>query len=303
MEFSIKQAIRFILVVIGGVLFISTGLFVTSNSKENTETNANLIWNQQDAEKSMYVFFDPGEGTTDSIMKEITFGKEYGELPTCSYDGYIFEGWYTEQEDGKQIQSTDVVSSITSQTLYAHYHIDENILKKIEALEKSKYPVGYVFQSTSNKNPASDLGGTWQMIAQDRVLVGQDTSDADFSKIGMTGGESSHVLTIDEMPSHTHSGTVSQSGTNHSHTTGFNTTRDAEGHVNMGLATSASSGGWLTGGGYMGSGLVAVSGGSNSTSSSGGHTHSLSTNRVGGGLAHNNMMPYYTVYTWEKIAE
>lgn len=303
MDFSIKQAIRFILVIIGGIFFISTGLFVTTNSRDNTETNANLIWNQQDVERSVYVFFDPGEGTTDSVMKEITFGKPYGELPTCYYDGYIFEGWFTSKEGGKQITADDAVNLINSHTLYAHYHVDEDILKRIEALEKAKYPVGYVFQSTSKENPEKQLGGKWQMIAENRILVGYDPDDADFSKVGMTGGEEEHVLTVKELPAHTHSGTVTQSETNHNHATGYNTTNNAEGHINMGLATSSTTGGWLTGGGYMGSGLVAISGGSNTTSSSGGHTHSFTTNSVGGNRAHNNMMPYYTVYTWEKISD
>lgn len=36
-----------------------------------------------------------------------------------------------------------------------------------------------------------------------RVIVGQDTSDADFG-IGLTGGEKTHTLNVSEMPSHTH---------------------------------------------------------------------------------------------------
>lgn len=38
-----------------------------------------------------------------------------------------------------------------------------------------------------------------------KVLVGQDTDQTEFNEIGKTGGEKTHTLTIDEIPSHNHS--------------------------------------------------------------------------------------------------
>lgn len=41
--------------------------------------------------------------------------------------------------------------------------------------------------------------------AKGRTLVGKDSTDTDFNKLGKTSGEKTHTLTVDEMPSHKHS--------------------------------------------------------------------------------------------------
>lgn len=41
--------------------------------------------------------------------------------------------------------------------------------------------------------------------AKGRALVGKDSTDTDFNKLGKTSGEKTHTLTVDEMPSHKHS--------------------------------------------------------------------------------------------------
>ena len=62
------------------------------------------------------------------------------------------------------------------------------------------YPVGSIYMSVNSTSPATLFGGTWERL-KDRFLLGAgDTYTA-----GTTGGEAAHVLTIPEMPSHTHS--------------------------------------------------------------------------------------------------
>ena len=61
------------------------------------------------------------------------------------------------------------------------------------------FPVGSIYISVNSTSPASFLGGTWELI-KDRFLLGA----GDTYTNGDTGGEATHTLTVDEMPSHTH---------------------------------------------------------------------------------------------------
>lgn len=62
------------------------------------------------------------------------------------------------------------------------------------------YPVGAIYMSTNSTNPKDLFGGTWEQI-KDRFLLACGSAYSN----GSTGGEETHTLTIDEMPSHTHS--------------------------------------------------------------------------------------------------
>ena len=61
------------------------------------------------------------------------------------------------------------------------------------------YPVGSIYMSVNSTSPSTLFGGTWQRI-QDRFLIAAGST----YKAGGTGGEATHRLTIEEMPSHTH---------------------------------------------------------------------------------------------------
>ena len=68
------------------------------------------------------------------------------------------------------------------------------------------YPIGAIYMSVNNHNPSEIFGGEWEQI-KDVFLLGCGT----LYDNGATGGEASHKLTINEMPSHNH-GAVSTSG-------------------------------------------------------------------------------------------
>ena len=71
--------------------------------------------------------------------------------------------------------------------------VSSNSLKKV-------YPIGSIYLTMSATNPTELFGfGEWTLISN-RFLVGA----GDLYEVGATGGEATHTLTIEEMPSHLH---------------------------------------------------------------------------------------------------
>lgn len=66
------------------------------------------------------------------------------------------------------------------------------------------YPVGSIVTFYDTADHSNFLGLTWTRFAAGRMIVGYDSSDTDFDTIGEAGGEKTHTLTVDEMPSHRH---------------------------------------------------------------------------------------------------
>lgn len=76
-------------------------------------------------------------------------------------------------------------------------------LANMSAIMNLIYPVGIVITLGVSTNPATLLGvGTWTAITG-RVIVGKAGSGT-FQTLDATGGEETHTLTTDEMPSHRH---------------------------------------------------------------------------------------------------
>lgn len=71
--------------------------------------------------------------------------------------------------------------------------------KTLAEIMLALYPVGAVYISVNSTSPASLFGGTWEQI-EDRFLL---ASGSTYSA-GSTGGEATHNLTVEEMPSHGH---------------------------------------------------------------------------------------------------
>lgn len=82
--------------------------------------------------------------------------------------------------------------------------IEEKMSKAKKDALQIAFPVGSTYITQTNINPYTILEfGTWERL-KGKICLGLDEKDKDFNTIGKTGGEKTHTLTIDEMPSHNH---------------------------------------------------------------------------------------------------
>lgn len=97
---------------------------------------------------------------------------------------------------------------------YTNFKINEEpalsptVLKAMQVgLMELVFPIGSTYITQDDTNPSTILEfGTWER-SKGKVFVGLDEEDADFNTIGKTGGEKTHTLTVEEMPTHAHGGT------------------------------------------------------------------------------------------------
>lgn len=129
--------------------------------------------------------------------------------------------------------------------------------------QKKNEPIGSIIMGTGN-NFATQAAvqaiynGTWEQIKDVFLLAAGDSYIA-----GSTGGEATHTLTVDEMPSHNHS---------------------------------------VYGWGYNSGGENAEYGNHAGGNRQEELYSWLNIGNTGGNQPHNNMPPYLTVYMWKRIA-
>lgn len=84
-----------------------------------------------------------------------------------------------------------------------------SIVHNGKLLSNILYPIGSIYLSINNTNPTNFFGGTWEQIKDRFLLSAGDTYTA-----GSIGGETTHTLTVNEMPSHSHNVYGAMSGNN-----------------------------------------------------------------------------------------
>lgn len=130
----------------------------------------------------------------------------------------------------------------------------------VSALIDKIYPVGVIIGFTQDIDPNEQIGGGWKQI-KDCFLYASGSK-----ALGTTGGEETHVLTVAEMPSHSHK-------------------------FNRWIAYQEATAGYWDN--------IKIPGTSDTTYV---HTGPVDTSPSGGSAAHNNMPPYKVVNFWERIS-
>ena len=171
------------------------------------------------------------EGTNYDAYLSPTGDMSWGlyVLKGRDYDHIALQDWYTSRTMQGRVRVT-FPGTLVDQVPTPYYKATP---AQLRSLLDYIYPVGSVYISYSHNSPATMFGGTWTRI-QNAFLWGCDAN----GDIGSTGGEKTHTLTVNELPSHTHgsvySGNVSGTKT-HSWL--------ASGGSNMAYGTVATGGG------------------------------------------------------------
>lgn len=168
----------------------------------------------------------------------------------------------------ESILDSSIVKSKLGEDVFEYLKSEINDVKN--SIFDSIYPIGSIYISTNNVNPAQLFNvGEWQQIKDRFLLAAGSTYSA-----GSTGGEAKHKLTAKELPQM--GGTISTHG------------------VYAGTPIAAVSGVFSAShkctGKYM-------------SGSASGHD-SIDTivySNGGEDVAHNNMPPYLAVYVWKRI--
>ncbi len=127
------------------------------------------------------------------------------------------------------------------------------------------FQVNSVYITFSTVSPAALLGGTWARLIDKFLVAAGEKFPA-----GTQGGSMTHTLTLDEIPSHSHTGLYYNS-------------------VSEGNNISP-----VTGGGSAYGSTIAVA--KNNTSAE------YVTGSAGGGQPHSIIPPYYVVFMWKRVA-
>ena len=186
---------------------------------------------------------------------------------------------------------------------------DENANVTIQVSILQAYPVGSIYMSVVETNPAELFGGTWEAIAPGRVLLGAGKYNSIVGyTAGTTGGRIDHVLTSSNIPKHTHTVEIEQAVQSHLHkngvfdeaaagngpiSTNYGATKlypTATQHV-MAADSSAYNTNTML---YMG----------NTSGASTTHTHDVTVGYYGTSspAAISVMQPYLVVYMWKRTA-
>ena len=227
-------------------------------------------------------------GKTVNLDKELIFTDTVNPyIKMFSDDKYLFiQAYDSKLMLGDPLKGLHIEMATGNTITKNNLKVEGSLVYKGKELVDLIYPVGSIYMSVNSTNPETLFTGTkWSKI-EGKFLLGSSSSYG----LGTSGGESTHKLTTDEMPSHTHtftgnSSTTSSDGAHtHKYQKPYMTARQVMG----------------------GSGSRFTNFESVDTTSAGAHTHTVTASgtnsSTGGGVAHNNMPPYLAVNIWKRTS-
>ena len=218
----------------------------TTTAKFKTSNGGAVIFGKEGTNSGTMIRLDQEDGTARLLFRSSKAkGAMVWEQPEPGAELYIDLG--EKGNDFRRITFPTVSGTLVTAT----------------ALLNLVYPVGSIYMSVNDTDPATFIGGTWKRIQDTFLLAAGSKYGA-----GTTGGEATHTLTVDEMPKHSHKFALADNGST--------ADTDKITFANS-AAASTSSKKWRT-------------------------TDSDMILETGGGKPYNNMPPYLAVYVWKRTA-
>lgn len=257
-----------------------------------------LIKRRALCQMTVYLRFTNNSSSTDPTLYAISYeGDNYNvfaaKIATSVWGLYVdnivstwdrpsLQSWYTRDGQRSKLDITFPDSFVegTNPSVLGDYY--RATPAAFQSIRDYVYPVGSIYLSYSHVSPATLFGGTWVRI-ENAFLWATGASGT----IGQTGGESEHVLTVGEMPSHTHAPTmVASPDANYDYT--FQIMTDLSSSPTLRAKVASGSDYWVN---------------AANASASNDNVHAVAaTAATGGGVAHNNMPPYIQVSAWRRTA-
>lgn len=181
-------------------------------------------------------------------------------VPLDAKTEWIFDGGNASGSVGLELIIDNEMSG-ESDNLVPNKVIKQYVDKSVSDVLLSIYPIGSVYISINHTDPATMFGGVWERI-KDKFLL----SCGDEYAAGSMGGEATHTLMVEELPTHTH-GMLYQNPEEISENVG----RFVSSAIGYGRDAKEA----FTGSNYI--------------------------TYTGENMPHNNMPPYLAVYMWQRI--
>lgn len=94
-----------------------------------TRKNSDGSWPKPDKRNVKYnvytldytLTYNANGGSVSPTSKIVSYGRQYGTLPTPSREGYTFNGWYTSASSGVRVTESTTYNIRGNSTIYAHY--------------------------------------------------------------------------------------------------------------------------------------------------------------------------------------
>lgn len=181
-----------------------------------------------------------------------------------------------------------------------HNDVNSSIDEKINKLESSKneiilscYPVGSIYMSVLSTNPHDLFGGEWTELPPGRCLMGEGMSSYGVKfENGTMGGDDSHIIKENELPSFKISGQTNFIN-DHQHL-GWGENKWKITQAPYGFVDDVT-------GKYIGSASTDFDNYLMKSSPAGGHSHEINIDSVHENKPFKIIPPYFVVYMWRRV--